>query len=471
MVENAQAEAQYRKMTETKVSRLIIGLSIPTIISMLVTSIYNLADTYFVSGLGTSQSAATGVVAGLMSILQAFGFMFGHGAGSNISRHLGSRNIREAREYASTSFYYSILAGALVMVVGLVFMDPLMRLLGSTDTILPYARQYALWILLAGPAMTSSCVMNNILRYEGKAVFAMFGLTAGGILNIFGDALLIRVFHMGIWGAGISTAVTQYISMFILALPFLRGKTQSAFAVKDTGLPYLGLYGACSTMAEGLGLAALLTEGGLNSACALTGSHFCAAERQYRFPLEYGGQRTPTAQWTVTGAGAVLLAKRGAGPRITHVTPGRIVDAGITDACNMGAAMAPAAFDTIMAHFRDTGRSFDDYDAVFTGDLGAIGHDILQDLLQREGLSPGMKYLDCGVLIYDLKTQDVHAGGSGCGCSAAVLCAHILPAMTRGVWKRVLFAGTGALMSPLSCQQGCSIPAVCHAVALEQEDA
>ena len=137
----------------------------------------------------------------------------------------------------------------------------------------------------------------------------------------------------------------------------------------------------------------------------------------------------------------------------------------------MGAAMAPAAFDTILAHFRDTGRSFDDYDAVFTGDLGAIGHDILQDLLQREGLSPGMKYLDCGVLIYDLKTQDVHAGGSGCGCSAAVLCAHILPAMTRGVWRRVLFAGTGALMSPLSCQQGCSIPAVCHAVALEQEAA
>ena len=255
----------------------------------------------------------------------------------------------------------------------------------------------------------------------------------------------------------------------ILGGDLLNQCVSSAFAVKDTGLPYLGLYGACSTMAEGLGLAALLTEGGLSAACALTGSHFCAAERQYRFPLEYGGQRTPTAQWTVTGAGAVLAAKEGRGPRITHVTPGRIVDAGITDACNMGAAMAPAAFDTILAHFRDTGRSFDDYDAVFTGDLGAIGHDILQDLLQREGLSPGMKYLDCGVLIYDLKTQDVHAGGSGCGCSAAVLCAHILPAMTRGVWRRVLFAGTGALMSPLSCQQGCSIPAVCHAVALETE--
>lgn len=243
----------------------------------------------------------------------------------------------------------------------------------------------------------------------------------------------------------------------------------SAFAVKDSGRPYLGLYGACSTMAEGLALAALLLDGGgLSSACALTGSHFCTAERQYRFPLEYGGQRTPTSQWTVTGAGAVLLQKQTA-LRVTHVTLGRVVDAGITDANNMGAAMAPAACDTILAHFADTGRSFADYDAVFTGDLGAIGHDIVQDLLQKEGLSPGLKYLDCGVLLYDLKTQDVHAGGSGCGCSAAVLCAHILPAMTRGVWRRVLFAGTGALMSPLSCQQGCSIPGICHAVAIEGE--
>ena len=233
----------------------------------------------------------------------------------------------------------------------------------------------------------------------------------------------------------------------ILGGDLLNQCISSAFAVKDTGLPYLGLYGACSTMAEGLGLAALLTESGLSSACALTGSHFCAAERQYRFPLEYGGQRTPTAQWTVTGAGAVLLAKKGAGPRITHVTPGRIVDAGITDACNMGAAMAPAAFDTIMAHFRDTGRSFDDYDAVFTGDLGAIGHDILQDLLQREGLSPGMKYLDCGVLIYDLKTQDVHAGGSGFGCGA--LRPHSACHDPRRVEARALCRHRGTDESPL----------------------
>lgn len=243
----------------------------------------------------------------------------------------------------------------------------------------------------------------------------------------------------------------------------------SAFAAKNSTLPYLGLYGACSTMAEALTIAALLIDGGAyNAALAMTGSHFCSAERQYRFPMEYGGQRTPSAQWTVTGAGAALLSSVG-GPRISCLTPGCIVDTGLCDAGNMGAAMAPAAYDTITKHFADTGRDFDYYDAVFTGDLGALGHDILQDLLQKDGLSPGLKYMDCGVLIYDLRTQDVHSGGSGCGCGASVLCGHIIPAMQRGVWKKVLFAATGALMSPLSCQQGCSIPGICHAVALEME--
>ena len=164
-----QAEEQFRRMTETPVGKLILGLSIPTIISMMVTNIYNMADTYFVGTIGTSASGATGVVFGLMAIFQAFGFMFGHGAGSNISRRLGSKNIREAREFSSTSFYLSILAGLIFMAVGLIWMDPLMTLLGSTDTILPYSRTYAFYILIAGPAMTSSCVMNNILRYEGKA--------------------------------------------------------------------------------------------------------------------------------------------------------------------------------------------------------------------------------------------------------------------------------------------------------------
>ena len=257
----------------------------------------------------------------------------------------------------------------------------------------------------------------------------------------------------------------------VLGGDLLNQCVSSSFALKDSGLPYLGLYGACSTMAEALCLAALLIDGGgFKTAAALTGSHFCTAERQYRFPLEYGGQRTPTSQWTVTGSGCVMLSKGGHGPRISRVTPGSIVDAGITDANNMGAAMAPAAYDTLSAHFKDTGRTLDYYDAIFTGDLGAIGHDILQELFRRDGIELGMRYMDCGVLIYDLKTQDVHAGGSGCGCSASVLGGHILPAMERGVWKRVLFAATGALMSPVTCQQGCSIPGICHAAAFETEE-
>ena len=242
----------------------------------------------------------------------------------------------------------------------------------------------------------------------------------------------------------------------------------SAFAMKDSGVPYLGLYGACSTMAEALGLAALLIDGGwCSTAAAVTGSHFCSAERQFRFPLEYGGQRPPTAQWTVTGAGALILG-RGAGPRVTHVTFGRIVDAGIKDANAMGSAMAPAAFDTLRAHFADTGRSPRDYDAIFTGDLGALGRDLLQELFRREGVELGVSYMDCGVLIYDLKTQEVNAGGSGCGCSASVLAGHILRGMENGVWRRVLFAATGLLMSPLSASQGSSIPGICHAVAVER---
>lgn len=244
----------------------------------------------------------------------------------------------------------------------------------------------------------------------------------------------------------------------------------SAFAMKDSGIPYFGLYGACSTVIEGLCLSAVALEsGGFHTVCTLTGSHFCSAERQYRFPLEYGGQRTPTSQWTVTGAGAVIAAGGGSGSHITAITPGRIVDAGISDAGNMGAAMAPAAYDTLKAHFSDTGRSPDYYDAIFTGDLGAVGHDILADLFAADGVKLGVRYMDCGVLMYDLNTQDVNAGGSGCGCCASVLAGHILPAMERGVWKRVLVAATGALMSPLSCQQSCTIPGICHAVSIERE--
>ena len=256
---------------------------------------------------------------------------------------------------------------------------------------------------------------------------------------------------------------------YVLAGDLLNQCVSSAFAMRDCSVPYLGLYGACSTMAEGLSLAALLEDGGYAAhACALTGSHFCTAERQYRFPLEYGGQRTPSSQWTVTGAGAVILGGQGS-IRVTHVTHGKIVDAGIKDPNNMGSAMAPAAFDTIRAHFRDTGRSPADYDAIITGDLGALGHDILAALFKADGVELGPRYMDCGVLIYDLNTQNVNAGGSGCGCSASVLGGHILKAMEDGVWRRVLFAATGALMSPTSSQQGESIPGICHALVLERE--
>ena len=257
---------------------------------------------------------------------------------------------------------------------------------------------------------------------------------------------------------------------YIISGDLLNQCISSAFAMRDTAVPYFGTYGACSTMAEALSLGAMLLDGGFaENVCAVTGSHFCSAERQYRFPLESGGVRAPTAQWTVTGAGAVILSRRKGGPRLTHVTTGAITDAGITDANNMGAAMAPAAYSTLTAHFADTGRSFADYDAVFTGDLGAVGHDILQSLLEKDGIGTGVKYMDCGMLIYDRKTQGVNSGGSGCGCCASVLAAHILPAMEKGIWNRVLFAATGALMSPTSAQQGESIPSICHAVVIENE--
>ena len=241
----------------------------------------------------------------------------------------------------------------------------------------------------------------------------------------------------------------------------------STFGLRECGRPFLGLYGACSTMAEGLALCAMAVDGTYaNIAAALTSSHFCAAERQYRMPLEYGGQRPPTAQWTVTGAAAVILSGQGSGPYITHAVVGKIVDAGIRDVNNMGAAMAPAAHDTLSAFFVDTGTRPSDYDLIVTGDLGALGADLLRDLFALDGVSLGAYYTDCGLLIYDAERQDVQAGGSGCACGAVVLCGHILEGMRAGAWNRVLFCGTGALLSPVSVQQGETIPSVCHIVAL-----
>ena len=246
--------------------------------------------------------------------------------------------------------------------------------------------------------------------------------------------------------------------------------TGSAFAARESAVPFLGLYGACSTMGEAMTLGALLIDGGAaETVCAMTSSHFCAAEREFRLPLEYGGQRTPSAQWTATAAGAVLLRAGDCGVRITHVTTGKITDAGVTDTANMGAAMAPAALSTLKAHFSDTGRTPDDYDAVITGDLGHFGHGLLEELARREGLTFPAVFTDCGMLLYDAKRQDVHSGGSGCGCSAAVFAGHILKCLREGMWKRVLFAPTGALMSVVTSQQGESIPGICHALAIEAE--
>ncbi len=242
----------------------------------------------------------------------------------------------------------------------------------------------------------------------------------------------------------------------------------SAFALKDFNVPYFGLYGACSTMGESLALAAMAIDGGFcDTVCAVTSSHFCSSERQYRFPLEYGGQRTPTSQWTVTGSGAAILCASGNGPYITHITPGIITDAGIKDANNMGSAMAPAAYSTLKAHFEDTGRSPEYYDTIFTGDLGILGHDAVVDLFERDGISLGKHYTDCGIMIFDLKKQDVHAGGSGCGCSASVFASYIMQGFERGLWSKILFAPTGALMSPTSTQQGESILGICHAISIE----
>lgn len=226
-INNIKKETSLDKMTKWPISKLVITLGIPTTISMLVTNIYNMADTYFVSELGTSASGAVGVVFGLMAIIQAFGFMFGHGAGSIIARKLGADDFKSASVFASLSLFACLLTGAFITLFGLVFINPLMRLLGSTETILPYAKGYAVYILASAPITMSSFALNNILRYEGKAFFAMVGLTIGGIINIVADPVLIFVLDMGIDGAGLSTALSQLISFIILLSMFLRGKTQS----------------------------------------------------------------------------------------------------------------------------------------------------------------------------------------------------------------------------------------------------
>lgn len=241
----------------------------------------------------------------------------------------------------------------------------------------------------------------------------------------------------------------------------------SGYASRDSGLPFVGLFGACSTMAESLALAAVFVDGGYaRTAAAITSSHFCSAERQFRFPLEYGGQRAPAAQWTVTGSGCVMLSRgREEHVKITEVCFGTVIDLDVTDINNMGSAMAPAAADTITRFFRDTGTKPEDYDAVITGDLGDVGSRLVTRLCSIDGFDL-INHLDCGKLIFDQEAQNVGAGGSGCGCCASVLTAYFLPMLERGDLKNILFIATGALMSPTSFQQGESIPSVAHLVHL-----
>lgn len=254
---------------------------------------------------------------------------------------------------------------------------------------------------------------------------------------------------------------------WLFAGDLLNQCVSSSFAARDQEIPFFGLYGACSTMGEGLALASMTLDGGFGQyAGVVASSHFCSAERQYRSPLEYGSQRPPTAQWTVTGAGAVILATEGTGPYITHVTPGKIVDKGVTDTNNMGAAMAPAAYDTIKTHLQDTGRTPKDYDLIVTGDLGRLGSELLEELFRQDGIALTSRHTDCGLLIFDLEQQDVHCGGSGCGCAASVLTGYLLSGMKQGTWKNILFCPTGALHSPTTAFQGESIPGICHAIAI-----
>lgn len=253
---------------------------------------------------------------------------------------------------------------------------------------------------------------------------------------------------------------------FLVAGDLLNQLTASHFAVRDLPIPFLGLYGACSTMALGLALGSMLIDGGYaDRVVAAASSHHNTAERQYRFPTEMGTQRPMSAQWTVTGAGASLLAAQGFGVKVTHATLGKVVDLGISDANDMGAAMAPAIADTIICHFQDLATGPESYDLIVTGDLGQVGMNITRDLTARCGYKLD-KYTDCGVLIYD-PSQDAHAGGSGCGCSAVVINGHILKDILAGRLKKVLFIGSGALLSTTSSLQGESIPSIGHAVVLE----
>ncbi len=254
---------------------------------------------------------------------------------------------------------------------------------------------------------------------------------------------------------------------FLIAGDLLNQIISAGFAARELGFPFLGVYGACSTIAESIGLASILIDGGFaDNVVAATSSHFCTAERQFRYPLEQGNQRPPTAQWTVTGAGATVISSKPKNPRITHITIGKVVDMGTVDANDMGTAMAPAAVDTIIRHFQDTQRPLDYYDLIVTGDLASIGKDIAEDMLKQKGYDISNRYSDCGIMIFS-PDQDVHAGGSGCACAATVTCGYLYKEMLNSTFNKILVVATGALLSTTSTQQGETIPCIAHAISIE----
>ncbi len=325
------------------------------------------------------------------------------------------------------------------------------------------------WVFEHRPVILASAAVGGPFEAEG-ALAADFDILHDDLWlgqESFEKAekkLLEQACEKAIAKAGLNKEDVQ----FYLSGDLLNQIITSSFTARTLGIPYLGLFGACSSSMEGLALAAqLVASGAARYVLAATSSHNGSVEKQFRYPTEYGGQKPPTAQWTVTGAGAALLGREGEGPRITAATIGRVVDMGLSDPFNMGAAMAPAAVDTIQAHFRDLRTDASSYDLIATGDLGRIGLVIASDLLKKHGINiPEQKFTDCGVLIYK-DDQPVMAGGSGCGCSAVVTYGYFLNRMKKGELKKILVVATGALLSPLSYQQKESIPCIAHAVAIE----
>ncbi|WFD09435.1 stage V sporulation protein AD [Tepidibacter hydrothermalis] len=281
----------------------------------------------------------------------------------------------------------------------------------------------------------------------------------------FGESKMVReVIKMAV---GKSDYVLNQVD-YIVAGDLLNQLMSTSFAARDLKRPFFGVYGACSTMSESMSLASMIVDGGFSDlVVAATSSHFCTAERQFRYPLELGNQRPMTAQWTVTGTGASVISSKGEGPKIKRITTGKVIDKGITDVNNMGPAMAPAAVDTIKAYFDDTKDDIDSFDIIATGDLGIIGGEILLDFINKEGYDLSSVYMDCGIEIFDHKKQDTHSGGSGCGCSASVFNGYIYKKLKKKEINKVMLVSTGALMSPTSTLQKQSIPSIAHAVIIE----